>query len=203
MSSEASPRLTGPERRAQILAAAREEFLERGFAGARVQSVAVAAGVTNALIYKHFPSKEALFEEAVMAPVHDLLTERIEHLRSLPEDPAGKAQRDSTREFIRALLRMFVESVDALGVILFGERRHARRFYTEQVRPLIDASIEASRVNSERWPHRDFDFDTAVTAAFGMAFWLALDRSMRDVDEDLDAQADELVALLFDGISTT
>jgi hypothetical protein len=105
---------------------------------------------------------------------------------------------------------MFVESVEALGVILFGEHRRAQRFYASHIRPLIDACIEASRANIARWPHREFDLETAVQSAFGMAFWLAMDRSLRKPDRDstiseaelrtLDQRADWLADLLFEGI---
>ncbi|WP_374573950.1 TetR/AcrR family transcriptional regulator [Phenylobacterium sp.] len=53
--------------RAKILTAARDEFAARGFAGARVESIAKRAGLTKQLIYHYFPSKEALFEETLQA----------------------------------------------------------------------------------------------------------------------------------------
>lgn len=207
-------RFSTEQRRRQILAVAREEFLSRGYAGARVQAVADAAGVTVALIYKHFESKKTLYEEAIMAPLHDLLEARLEDLRNLPPDPEGTAQRESTRRFMRTLLHTFAESIGPMGVILFGERDGARRFYSLQFRPLIEAAIDASKANFSRWPHRDFDLDTAINAAFGAAFWTALDRSMRGDGPDqadpvalereaeaLNIQADQLAHLLIDGIS--
>lgn len=206
--SSPPPRLSTEQRRSLILAVAREEFLAQGgYAGARIQAIADAAGVTSALIYKHFESKEILFQEAITAPLHELLAARIEEVRTLPLDPKGTAQRESTRRFMRSLLRTFAESGTPLGVILFGERGAAHRFYAAHFRPLIDAAIDASRANFSRWPHRDFDLDTAINAAFGAAFWTALDLSMRDSVSDqldlpaLDAQADRLADLLIDGIS--
>lgn len=201
MSSAPLPRLTAEQRRRQILEAARAEFLVRGFSGARVQSVADAAGVNSALLYKHFESKEMLFEEAIMAPVHDLLSARIEAVRRLPRDPGGAAQRESTREFLAALLRMFSESVGALGVILFGNHDHARRFYAGHIRPLIDAAVEATRLNLDRWEHREFDVEIAVQSLFGTAFWLALDRSMHDGNDDLATQVDAIMDITFNGIN--
>lgn len=55
--------LTGEERRRSIIKAARPLFAERGFHGTSVREIAKAANVSEALIYKHFPSKEALFNE--------------------------------------------------------------------------------------------------------------------------------------------
>lgn len=202
MSSAQTPRLTADQRRHQILAVARSEFLTKGFAGARMQSVADAAGVNNALIYKHFDSKETLFEEAIMAPVHELLSDRIEAVRTLPSDPGGIPQRESTREFLAALMQMFVESVGELGVILFGDQERAHRFYGERIRPLIDAAIEVTRLNLDRWEHHDFNVEIATQTLFGTAFWLALDRSMRRSGDDLDSQVDALINLVFEGIAS-
>jgi AcrR family transcriptional regulator len=55
-----------PDRRAQILDAAFEEFSAKGFKGATIKSIAEAAGLQSpALIYWYFPDKEALFREVL------------------------------------------------------------------------------------------------------------------------------------------
>lgn len=53
------------ETRTAILRAARTLFLERGYAGASVRSVASAAGVDAALPIHYFGTKQALFLEAL------------------------------------------------------------------------------------------------------------------------------------------
>jgi len=55
--------LTGEERRRSIIKAARPLFAEKGFHGTSIREIAQAAEVSEALIYKHFPSKEALYDE--------------------------------------------------------------------------------------------------------------------------------------------
>jgi AcrR family transcriptional regulator len=52
-------------RRQAILDAALEEFTARGFAAARMDDVAVRAGVAKGTIYLYFRDKEALFQELV------------------------------------------------------------------------------------------------------------------------------------------
>lgn len=47
----------------KILAAAREVFLKKGFAGARMQDIADEAGINKALLHYYFRSKEKLFEK--------------------------------------------------------------------------------------------------------------------------------------------
>ena len=52
-------------RREEILAAAEAEVIKRGFARTRVGDVADALGVSSALIFYHFGTKEKLFAEAL------------------------------------------------------------------------------------------------------------------------------------------
>lgn len=49
----------------QILIAAEQEFLTKGYDGARTTSIAKAAGVTHAMLHYYFRTKEQLFERIV------------------------------------------------------------------------------------------------------------------------------------------
>ncbi len=61
-------RQRNPERsRERILAAALEEFSERGFAGARVDAIASRAGLNKQLISHYFGGKQALYDAAMSA----------------------------------------------------------------------------------------------------------------------------------------
>jgi AcrR family transcriptional regulator len=63
----ASGRLAAADRRRQILEQAAEIFARDGFVGARIRDITLACGVTEATLYRHFPSKEALFEQTLEA----------------------------------------------------------------------------------------------------------------------------------------
>ncbi|MEO6866443.1 MAG: TetR/AcrR family transcriptional regulator, partial [Gaiellales bacterium] len=58
-------RLTGDERRAGILAAARAEFARVGYHGTSTATIARAAGCSEPMLYKHFVNKRALFCEVL------------------------------------------------------------------------------------------------------------------------------------------
>ncbi|WP_214102825.1 TetR/AcrR family transcriptional regulator [Acrocarpospora catenulata] len=47
--------------RAKVLAAARDEFTERGFRGAKIDGIAERAGFTRGAVYSNFPGKRALY----------------------------------------------------------------------------------------------------------------------------------------------
>ena len=64
-------RLPARERRKAILQAVKRVFAAKGFDGATTRELAEAAGVSEALLYKHFPSKESLYEAMRDDCVHD------------------------------------------------------------------------------------------------------------------------------------
>ena len=57
----ASPRLPASDRRRQLLETALDHFSRKGFGGTTTKEIAAAAGVTEAIIFRHFPSKQALY----------------------------------------------------------------------------------------------------------------------------------------------
>src|SRR6202790_1432950 len=54
-------KLSAEERRAAIIQAVRRVFAEKGFDGTTTRELADAARVSEALLFKHFPNKAALF----------------------------------------------------------------------------------------------------------------------------------------------
>jgi AcrR family transcriptional regulator len=78
-------RLSAADRRDAILTAAMETFAERGYDGASVKRIAARARISEALIYGHFPSKQALHAAALEAQSEHLLNHvggRIREARS-------------------------------------------------------------------------------------------------------------------------
>jgi AcrR family transcriptional regulator len=102
-------RLTRAERRAQtrqaLVDAAARVFIERGFAGASVESIAEEAGYTRGAFYSNFTSKEELFAELLQQRVYAAyremaersaagerpsLRETGERLAAIQADPGGQ-----------------------------------------------------------------------------------------------------------------
>ena len=57
-----SHRLSGPERRETILSAAQGLFASKGLHGVSVDEIARAVNVSPAILYRHFASKQSLYE---------------------------------------------------------------------------------------------------------------------------------------------
>jgi AcrR family transcriptional regulator len=78
-----SSRLTAEERRNAIVAAATKVFAENGFHGTTTRGLAKAAGVSEALLYKHFPSKESLFSAMLAAGANGALSTEFKRIIAL------------------------------------------------------------------------------------------------------------------------
>lgn len=78
-------RMTGAQRRAQLIEVARSMFALRGLDGATIEEIAAAAGVSKPVVYEHFGSKEGLYTEVVEAEFDRLLAAITESLTG----PAG------------------------------------------------------------------------------------------------------------------
>jgi AcrR family transcriptional regulator len=97
-----SLRMTGDLRRQLILGAARRCFARNGFAGTTTKSVAAAAAISEGLLFKHFPTKSALYAE--------ILAEECEadpdlaHL--LGQEPSTTTLVDLVRGMVRHFLQI-------------------------------------------------------------------------------------------------
>jgi TetR/AcrR family transcriptional regulator len=54
--------MSAPHRRTQLLEAALNVFSDKGFDGATTKEIASRAGVTEAIVFRHFPTKQALYQ---------------------------------------------------------------------------------------------------------------------------------------------
>src|SRR5580700_4203452 len=76
-------KLSCEERRTAILRAVRRVFADKGFDGTTTRELADAAGVSEALLFKHFPNKVALFSAMQAACCNEEDLGRYELLNSL------------------------------------------------------------------------------------------------------------------------
>ena len=76
-------KLSGDERRAAIVKAVRRMFAEKGFHGTTTRELAVAAEVSEALLFKHFPNKEALYSAMLVSCCGQQDPERAAQVRAL------------------------------------------------------------------------------------------------------------------------
>jgi AcrR family transcriptional regulator len=100
-------RMSGPERREQLLDAARTIVAERGFQGASIEAVAREAGITRPVVYGHFGDLEGLLEALVERESDRALAGLADIL-----PPVGPAAGDP-REALLAALDGYLRAVEA------------------------------------------------------------------------------------------
>jgi AcrR family transcriptional regulator len=138
-------RASSRERQASLIAAAAALFARKGFNGTTTKEIAKAAGVSEALVFKHFPTKQALYaailEEKVT--VHELL-KAIENSASRRDDRqvfsliAGYRIHPGVDSTLLRLLLFSALEGHELSDMFFG--KHHKVFY-EQLAAYIETRI--------------------------------------------------------------
>lgn len=106
--------------RTRLLTAAREVFAESGYRGSTTRDIALRAGISEPMLFRHFGSKAALFERAALDPVIGFIDE---YLAEWAERPHG--QRDpelEVRDFLSRVVVVLATDRDLLVAILAAEQ---------------------------------------------------------------------------------
>lgn len=187
------------ERREEIIAAAQDAFARASFAGARTRDIAEAAGVNQATLFKLFPSKEALFEEAVMKPLvaaMEDMHDRVE-LYSAAGSPAEMAElaEGATARHLADMQRI----LPLLATALFSDMEQGRRLFRDYLEPVIRERGEVLRPLVKD----GIDPEFVGLANFGMMFAVAMQRQLGEHDEDLAIVARQFNRLATGGFART
>jgi AcrR family transcriptional regulator len=90
MSIPPRKRLTGEERRVAILDSALTVFARRGYHASSIDDIAREAGVSKALIYEHFTSKQDLYAELLEQHAGDLFSALAEAISEAGRDASAR-----------------------------------------------------------------------------------------------------------------
>ncbi|MBI5369434.1 MAG: TetR/AcrR family transcriptional regulator [Planctomycetes bacterium] len=138
MAVRAAPRrMHLDERRDSIVAAAMRLFAQRGFEGAKSREIGRAAGVSEAMVYKAFPTKKSLYVAIIEAKMRE---------PGARLDPRALAALTDEREFFGTIATTLVERVRAddtfLRLLYFSALEgHALSslFFRRRVDPVLGA----------------------------------------------------------------
>jgi AcrR family transcriptional regulator len=97
--SQRKPKGSGQERRAEILAAAKELFVTEGFAKVTTRAIAEKAGLSQTGIYLYFPTKEDILR-AISDATHEAISAAFDRAAEGPGTP---------REIFRRLLHVYID----------------------------------------------------------------------------------------------
>jgi len=144
-------RMNSEDRKLSIVKAAAKIFSENGYHGASVRQIAKAAHVSEALLYRHFSSKKALYnsvgdcaEQQIVTLARELknrkpgaltLVQIVYHLVMMIHTgmPAGKERQ---RRFERLLVYSFMENTKFAKIVF--------KLYHAELAPLWKVCVEAA-----------------------------------------------------------
>ena len=119
--------MSGVTRREQILAAAAEVFSETGYHGARIEDIAVNAGIGKVGVRVFYQQKGA-FEESIFFVLEKYLYETMEGVNSIP-DPIGK---------LKGVISLQTSLMDRKGNIATLFMKNSGDIHREMLDRLID-----------------------------------------------------------------
>ncbi len=192
------PRGRPPKTRAEIAAAARRVFRERGYAGATMDDIAAALGITKGSLYHYVETKEQLLFDAVLEPYRGALT----HLRAVLADE-DRLLEERLVAVVRRHLTNVVTHHPAIAIYLENDRqlpvpaeiRALDREYVSGVRQLLLAGMRDGSLRVQ-------DPSVATTALLGMCNWFAL-RYEPSAGWDVDEVAGDFTRIFLHGMATT
>ena len=201
-----SHRMKADERREQLIRVAMGLFARKGFSGTTTKEIAVAAGVTEALIFRHFPTKDALYDA--------ILLWRMETSRFADYETRIRAiaERRDDEALLRAvasgMLDSHRENVDFLRLMFFaGLENHslAERFRLRHIKPFVEFLADYIAGRQRDGAFCDVDPEAAVQLIIGMPFHYSIQKNLfrcnlLAVDDEQAIEA--FVHLALDGLRT-
>jgi len=150
--TETGERGADPEKRCKILEGARDVFFAQGFAGASMDAIAKAAGVSKGTLYVYFENKESLFGALIearrgklpeaMFPIDDEIPLH-EALLSIAFSMVGHVIQPEHVAFIRMVIGA-VEKFPHLGTLFFNA---GPRKGNERLAAYFERQIKLGRIS--------------------------------------------------------
>lgn len=196
-------RMRGETRRKQIVAVAAELFASRGFSGTTTKEIAEGAGVSEAIIFRHFASKDQLYA----AILDDKVKQGTQRIKAQLEDAASR--RDdraffgvlalemldfhcNDRTFMRLLLFSALEGHELSSIFFDSTARDIRNHIRKYIK---QRSLDGA--------FRSIDPAVAARAFVGMVLHQIQTRIIFE-DDDLRLSnrqiADRFVEIFFNGV---
>lgn len=130
---------------AELLEAGKKEFLELGFQGASMRSIAASLGVTTGALYRYYTDKEAMFDALVEEPAKVLETSYREQQQNYA-DQSLQSQLDGLPEISDGsaawMMNYIYDHFDAFKLIACCS---AGTRYEHYIDTLIDIESESGR----------------------------------------------------------
>ena len=162
-------RLTGAERRVQLMEVGRAVFASKGYEATSIEEVAQQAGVSKPIVYEHFGAKEGLYAAIVDREMEDLVLrvslriaqgsprERFEgavlafldYVKEVPEGFAVLTRDSPTAVARRGLTRVIDDLAHRVGEVFRSEFEHAG--FSSKVAPIYANALVGMVTQVGHW----------------------------------------------------
>jgi AcrR family transcriptional regulator len=201
----ARKRIPHEERRTQILETAIDLFASRGFKGTTTREIAHAAGVSEGIIFRHFATKEALYD-AIIAHTAEKRTRLYEQ----DGGTEGMDLESLMRAFARSYLARNRQDSSFLRLMLYSaleDHKFQEKFFEIYRSPCMAAMRGALEDGIRRGIYRPVDPAFHLRAFFWVLLHYCISRYVSrarraDLPEE-EAFVDQAVTGWLNGLRTT
>ncbi|MBU1213522.1 MAG: TetR/AcrR family transcriptional regulator [Alphaproteobacteria bacterium] len=175
------------ERPREILEAALQEFVRKGYMATRVEDIAAKVGVTKGTIYFYFETKEDIFAQVIRRFTPSLLDQRV-------PSASGQSVFERLRTYLRFLYSHAVADRKSREVfhLLISDGRHfpelLDRHFSEFLEPAlarIDELLRWGVENGEfRQDHADYLSQVVLGPTVLLSVWLSMFGVRKPIDEE-------------------
>lgn len=128
----------------KILAAAKQEFLQKGFLNASLRNIVKNAGVTTGACYRYYDSKEALFSALVDEQANyvlSLFNNTIDDFEKMPGEAQTEQMLDVSGDCTMQMLDYIYENIDTFKLLIeCGEGTK----YSDFIHQLVVREVEST-----------------------------------------------------------
>ncbi|MCT1663417.1 TetR/AcrR family transcriptional regulator [Corynebacterium sanguinis] len=143
----ARQRMTGSQRREQLIGIGRSAFAERGFDGISVEEISSRAGVSKPVVYEHFGGKEGLYVAVISQ-------EQARLLNAILSSIGEGRWRERIERGILALLSYVEDHTDGFVILVHGQMPGGEHSYSTLLNTL---TAQVSHLLEEAIRHRGLD----------------------------------------------
>jgi TetR/AcrR family transcriptional regulator len=201
----AHPRLAATERRQQLVDVAIDLFSRKGFNGTTTREIAAAAGVTEAIIFRHFKTKQQLYsaivDQRLSSPEATAWISGFQTAMKLNDDEAV------VRTLIEAVITTHKDpKFERLMLYAALEGHEIGLLYMRQITASIADNLRGYVVRRQKaGKFQPMNPDIALTAVTGMAKHYALNKyihSCGDPSIDDEQAVESFTRIAMNGLCT-
>jgi TetR/AcrR family transcriptional regulator len=196
--------MPGEDRRRQLLRVAVESFARNGFSGTKTKDIAAAAGVSEAILFRHFGSKEDLYHAILDEKEASLGAERwFVEMNELAE---RRDDRGVLYHVVQQLIRSFREDAAFHRLLLYASLEGhllAELFHERFGLPMGDFLSRYIALRQKEGAFRECDSGVAVMFVIGSTIHYAMARHVLGVDNLAPSEeviVDQFVELILGGL---